>query len=155
MTAARAGRASALGLALAATSLLGVVCSSAYGADSAPGEAPPLAQIHYMLHCQGCHLPDGRGSPGKVPALRDSIARYLTVAGGREYLVRVPGIAQAPVDDTALAALLNWVVLRFGPASDALAAAPFTAAEVAALRRPPLTDVTTVRDDLRRRLGPE
>jgi hypothetical protein len=79
----------------------------------------------------------------------------LTVAGGREYLVRVPGIAQAPVDDAALAALLNWVVLRFGPASDALAAAPFTAAEVAAHRRPPLTDVTAVRDDLRRRLGPE
>lgn len=44
---------------------------------------PDWPEVHYMLHCQGCHLADGSGSPGKVPALRQSVARYLTVAGGR------------------------------------------------------------------------
>src|SRR5215207_2278697 len=24
-------------------------------------------RVNYALHCQGCHLPDGSGMPGKVP----------------------------------------------------------------------------------------
>jgi mono/diheme cytochrome c family protein len=147
---ARTRRAAALA---AAACLLVPPAGAAAGPDPELHPAPPLAQIHYMLHCQGCHLADGGESPGKVPALRDSVARYLAVDGGREYLVRVPGVSQAPLDDRELAAVLNWVVARFGPAGDALAAAPFTSAEIARVRRPPLTDVTRVRDELRRRLG--
>ena len=92
---------------------------------------PDWPEVHYMLHCQGCHLADGTGSPGKVPALRQSVARYLTVPGGREYLLRIPGVSQAPLDDAELAAVLNWVIGRFGPADALAGAAPFTASEVA------------------------
>src|SRR5262249_48882191 len=59
--------------------------------------------VEYALNCQGCHRADGIGTPGSVPPLAGSVARFLTVPGGREYLVRVPGVAQAPLDDAALA----------------------------------------------------
>ena len=41
-------------------------------------------RVDYMLQCQGCHRADGSGSPGAVPDLRGSLARFLTVPGGRE-----------------------------------------------------------------------
>ncbi len=47
--------------------------------------------VEYALNCQGCHRADGAGTPGSVPSLADSVARFLTVPGGREYLVQVPG----------------------------------------------------------------
>lgn len=108
------------------------------------------AAVNYMLHCRGCHLADGAGSPGKVPALKDSVGLFLTIPGGREYLVRVPGSAQAPISDAELAELLNWLLERFGPVSADFE--PFTRAEVAALRHPPLTEVERVREELMRRI---
>lgn len=104
----------------------------------------------YMLHCRGCHLSSGRGMPGKVPALRDRVGLFLTVPGGREYLLRVPGVSQSPLSDAALAALLNWVVRRFGPAQAVAGFRPFTPAEVTAGRRPPLSDVADRRAALLR-----
>jgi len=55
--------------------------------------------VEYALNCQGCHRADGAGTPGSVPPLAGSVARFLGAAGGREYLVQVPGVAQAPLDD--------------------------------------------------------
>ena len=63
-------------------------------AGSVSAESP---QVHYMLHCQGCHLADGRGVPGKIPGLSE-MGSFLTVPGGRAYLVQVPGTAQAPLN---------------------------------------------------------
>ena len=37
------------------------------------------------------------------------LGSLLATPAGRAYLVRVPGVAQAPLDDERLAALLNWV----------------------------------------------
>ncbi len=105
-----------------------------------------------MLQCQGCHLEDGSGSPGSVPSFRDAVGRYLEVPGGRAFLVGVPGASTSPLDDAALAAVLNWIVEAFGPAEIAAEFAPFSAEEVARHRRPPLTDVDAVRAELLRRL---
>jgi hypothetical protein len=110
-------------------------------------------EVDYMLECRGCHGADGAGSPEAVPDLRDSIGRFLTVPGGRSYLVRVPGSAQSGLDDPALAALLNWMIRRFGPAEVARGFRPYSGAEVGALRRTPLVDVETVRAGLLRALG--
>jgi mono/diheme cytochrome c family protein len=111
-----------------------------------------------MLHCQGCHRPDGAGAPGAVPRLQGFVGEFLTVPGGREYLVRVPGSSQSPLDDAALAAVLNWMVRSFGPAEVAADFTPFTADEVARTRRPPLQRVRAVREALvaaiARREGP-
>src|SRR5262249_30826519 len=99
--------------------------------------------------CQGCHRADGVGTPGSgVPALAGSVGRFAAVAGGRDYLVRVPGVAQAPLDDEALAALLTWTLEHFSAAELPADFAPFTAAEVARGRRTPLTDVEGARRSL-------
>jgi mono/diheme cytochrome c family protein len=104
--------------------------------------------LDYMLNCQGCHRADGAGTPGSVPALAGSVARFLGVPGGREYLVRVPGVSQAGLDDAALAAVLNWMVARFDREHLPANFAPYTSAEVAALRKQPLTDVERARSEL-------
>ena len=119
-------------------------------AGSARAEAPPIL---YMLECQGCHLADGAGVAGRVPALRGFVGRFLSVAGGREYLVQVPGSAQSRLDDAELASVLNWIVARFGPEAVAANFVPFTAQEVASYRGQPLTDVEAVRRELMRRMS--
>lgn len=136
-------RRAALAAALLAAQLGG---GPARAADEDP-------RVLYMLHCQGCHLPDGTGSPGAVPALRDSVARFLAVPGGREFLVRVPGSANAPLSDAELAAVLNWMVREFGPARFARAARPYEPDEVARLRRAPLVEVDSVRESLLRAMA--
>jgi mono/diheme cytochrome c family protein len=101
-----------------------------------------------MVHCQGCHLADGSATPGKIPALTGSMGRFLTVPGGREFLVRVPGTAQAPLSDREIADLLNWMLVEFSPDELPGRFERYTAEEVRRYRREPLTDV----DGARRRL---
>ncbi len=92
------------------------------------------AHFHWMLQCQGCHRPDATGSPGGAPNMAGEVARFLSVDGGREYLVRVPGVANAALDDAAVAELLNWMLATFDPAHRPDDFTPYTAEEVAALR---------------------
>jgi mono/diheme cytochrome c family protein len=114
--------------------------------------APPggayTPEVEFALNCQGCHRADGAGTPGTVPALADSVARFLTVPGGRDYLVQVPGVSQAPLDDAALAAVVNWMLARFDPGHLPKDFAAYTAGEVGRLRQAPLLDVETVRASL-------
>lgn len=105
-----------------------------------------------MLQCQGCHGPDGAGAPGRVPALAGSVGRFPGVPGGRAYLVQVPGSARSPLSDADLAAVLNWLVRRFGPAEAVRDFRPYEAAEVGRLRATPLTDVREVRARLLERI---
>jgi hypothetical protein len=107
--------------------------------------------VDYALNCQGCHLRDGTATPDAVPALAGSVARFLAVPGGREYLVRVPGVSQSALDDASLAAVLNWVVEEFDREHVPASFAPYTAQEVARLRTAPLIDVAGTR---RRLLAP-
>jgi len=123
--------------------VLVVVAAASLAAADVGGPA-----LDYALNCQGCHRADGAATPGSVPALAGSVGKFLRVPGGREYLVRVPGVAQAPLDDAATAAVLNWILVRFG--GDDLPAdfSPYTPAEIGRLRRNPLTDVERVRREL-------
>ncbi|MFN8644589.1 MAG: cytochrome c [Candidatus Binatia bacterium] len=107
------------------------------------GEAAAGEAADYVMHCRGCHGPDGQGAAGGAPDLRGSIGRFLLVPGGREYLIRVPGTSQSELGDADTAALLNWMVRQFGPVPADFA--PFTTAEVAAHRRPPLSEVRATR----------
>ena len=59
--------------------------------------------------------------------------------------ISVPGVAQAPLDDAALAAVMNWMLARFDAAHLPAGFAPYTAAEVGRLRATPLTDVSGIR----------
>ncbi len=128
--------------------LSALVCAFALGGVAA-AETP---HINYMLECQGCHLADGMGSAGKVPALKNFVGRFLTVTGGREFLVRVPGSAQSVLDDRELAEVLNWIIRRFGPDDVSREFVAFTREEVARYRGRPLTDVESVRSELIRHM---
>ncbi len=120
---------------LAAFAVLGL-------AGSAGGYTPA---VDYAVHCQGCHLADGAATPGSVPALAGSVGALARAPGGRAYMVRVPGVAQAPLRDDELAELLNWVVARFGGPEAAAGFPPYTASEVRRLRAEPLVDVDGAR----------
>lgn len=123
----------------------GLVLAAVLAAADAVALAP---HVEYALNCQGCHRADGAGTPETVPPLAGSVARFLAVPGGREYLVQVPGVAQAPLDDATLAAVMNWMLVRFDAAHVPPDFVPYAAPEIGRLRAKPLTDV----EGLRRRL---
>ncbi len=110
-----------------------------------PTLATDGAALDYAVTCQGCHRADGSGTEGTVPGLAGSVARFLRVPGGREYLARVPGVAQAPLDDAATAAVLNWMLDRFDKADLPADFVPYTGQEIAGFRRSPLVDVEGTR----------
>lgn len=102
----------------------------------------------YRIECQGCHLADGTGGLDSIPTLRNHVAKFLDVAGGREYLVQVPGVALSPLTDQELADVLNWMLFTFGPAASMRDHALYSVDEVARLRKQPLTDVVKKRQEL-------
>jgi mono/diheme cytochrome c family protein len=120
----------------------------AAGLAGSPAAATGGPALDYALNCQGCHRADGAGTPGSVPALAGSVGRFLRVPGGREFLVQVPGVATSALDDAALAAVLDWVLGRFGADGVPPGTSPYTADEVGRLRRSPLTDVQRARQAL-------
>ena len=92
------------------------------------------ARTDYMLNCMGCHRVDGAGTEPDVPALAERVGYYLQVPGGRDYLVQVPGAANAPLTDDALAGVINWIIEAFGGTSTPARFEPFSADEVAKAR---------------------
>src|SRR5437763_15309190 len=124
------------------------VLVAAAAASRAAGADVGGPALDYALNCQGCHRADGSGTPGSVPALAGSVGKFLRVRGGREYIARVPGVAQAPLDDAATAGVLNWILERFGRHDLPADFSQYTAAEIGGLRRSPLTDVERVRREL-------
>ncbi|WP_235528859.1 MULTISPECIES: cytochrome c [unclassified Phenylobacterium] len=99
---------------------------------------PARARVDYMLKCQGCHQPDGAGNPANTPPLRNHVARFLSVTGGREFLVQVPGVASTDLSDDRLAEVLNWSLLQFDAANVPQSFKPYSSTEVGALRKRPL-----------------
>jgi len=108
-------------------------------------------RINYMLQCLGCHGPDARGEPGRVPSIRSTLAPLSRFAAGRRYLLQVPGVALSTLSDQDLAALLNWMIPAFGGVEPGQFRA-FTSAEVARYRREPLVEISATRARLMRRL---
>ncbi|MFA6031497.1 MAG: cytochrome C [Myxococcota bacterium] len=124
--------------------MLGAIGGLAAFASRAEPVATRSPRVNYMVNCQGCHLPDGRGLPGKVPAMQGFLASFLEVPGGREYLARVPGVANSTLGDADLAALMNWLILEMGPAVS-VDFTPYSAQEIGALRKDRLQDVNSAR----------
>lgn len=102
------------------------------------------ATINYRLNCAGCHLEDGMGRTGLVPPLAGTMGGIFSLPGGREYIGRIPGVANSFMTDGELSAVLNWSLRRFDPKSLPADFRPYTAEEVGRLRRAPMSD-TTVR----------
>ena len=109
----------------------------------ATAAADSYEEHDYLLNCAGCHQIDGSGSR-TVPSLL-AMPELRGKAGAREYWVQVPGAAQAPLSDTRLAALMNWLVNRFAGAPPN---PPYTAAEINQLRATPRRNPTAQRKKL-------
>jgi hypothetical protein len=94
----------------------------------------------YLLHCGGCHLPDGSGKPPFVPSLHNSLGKIVTDQNGRDYIVRVPGASQTPMSDKQLSIVLNWVLVEFNSATLPDKFRPLSEKEVANARSRVLAD---------------
>ncbi len=92
------------------------------------------ASVNYMIHCQGCHLPDAIGFSGKVPRMKNFVGYFLHSKEGRAFVIRVPGVATASLPDDELAELMNWLLLTHSAEQLPDPFAPFSVEEVAALR---------------------
>lgn len=132
------------------TFLLGLLSTGLSSADSTNVvNNAAQAKVDYMLNCQGCHGPDGAGTPdGSVPTMKNFVGRFLSVSGGREFLIRVPGAANAAVSDDRLAELMNWMLLEISLDQIPEGFEPYTTQEVARLRAQPLADVEKIRAKL-------
>lgn len=95
---------------------------------------------NYLLHCSGCHLPNGIGDPPNAPSLRDTIGKIVATPEGRDYIIRVPGSSQTPMSDAQLADVLNWMLTEFNSATLPKNFKPLSAIEVGKSRRQVLAD---------------
>jgi hypothetical protein len=128
-------RGAAVGLWLAAT----LPAAAADYQPGAPLETVAGARADFAFRCRGCHGFAGEGTPGHVPRLDGFVGFFTQVDGGRDYLMRVPGVARAKLDDARLAAVLNWMLEVYGGDTVAPGFAPYTEVEVGVARRQPLT----------------
>jgi len=102
----------------------------------------------YLLYCRGCHLINGTGVPPEVPTLVNDIGKLVAIPGGREYIVRVPGVSQTAMNNDELAAVLNWVLAEFNADTTPENFAPYTSEEVGEARAKVLVDPLKYRASL-------
>jgi hypothetical protein len=110
-------------------------------------EVERRAEFNYRMFCRGCHSPDGSGR-NSVPTMKNFVGHFLSSQEGRDYLVQVPGSANAALDDEQLAQVLNWIILNIGGDSAAENFKRYSAAEVGELRKNPLFEVVEYRKRL-------
>ncbi len=138
MMTARAMRRAMRVLATAAT----LAGSVALADNQSQGEP----HLDYMLQCQGCHFEDGSGRPDlEIPSMTGLTERFPETRAGRAFLVQVPGVSQAPLDDRAIASLLNWILEHFPANAENQRFAPYSEEEVAEYRAEKLRDVGATR----------
>jgi hypothetical protein len=130
----------------ALTAIAGIAFACA--AASAAWAYQPL--VNFQLHCMGCHLADGSGQAGRVPSIRRSLVLFSASPEGRDYIVRVPGVAQSPLSNEDTAALLNWMARNLSDLKMPPDFAEYSAAEIERLRHHPLVKVSAVRARLLR-----
>lgn len=143
--AARAAWAARTALAPRVALAMGILCLSS--AQLARSFTP---EVNFQLQCMGCHRRDGSGQPGRVPSVRRTLVPLSYLAQGREFLIRVPGVAQAPLSDDDLAALLNWMVHDMSDVSIRPGFKEYSADEIHRQRARPLADVRAARREVMR-----
>lgn len=115
-------------------------------------EVERRAEFNYKMFCRGCHSPDG-GGRNSVPTMKNFVGHFVRSQEGRDYLVQVPGSANAALDDEQLAQVLNWIIINIGGDSTPANFLPYSAAEVGELRKSPLYEVVEYRKSLVTRMG--
>jgi hypothetical protein len=85
-------------------------------------------------------MPDGSGLKNVVPDLHGTMGRMAAEPAGREYIVRVPGASQAPIDDEKLTEVINWMLKEFSSETLPEDFKPLTVKEVSRARVQLLAD---------------
>lgn len=129
-----------------------LACGSLVLALAVPAVAESPAQL-YTLNCWGCHLPHAEGIPGSVPRLAHSMGAFLNLPEGRAYLVQVPGVANSPLNDQQIAAVLNWMLEAFSKDDLPRDFAPYTVEDIRRYRPHPLVTVKDTRRELAKKLA--
>ncbi len=111
----------------AAIGLIVALASPAFADDK-------RARINYMIQCQGCHLPEATGTPGKVPPMKDFLGFFLHSEEGRSYIIRVPGVTSASLPNDELAELMNWLLTTYSAEELPDDFEPYSAEELGARR---------------------
>jgi hypothetical protein len=76
-----------------------------------------------------------------VPTLQGQVGYFLCIPEGRDYLIRLPSVATAPISNEALADLMNFVVFDLGgPTGLDAGSRRYTEQEVSSIRERPLKD---------------
>lgn len=119
----------------------------------ARADAPAVGAAHsprslFVLHCAGCHGTDGRGPRDSgVPDLR-KLDAFLALPGGREFVIRVPGVMGSGLNDAEVAAVMNYLFASIVPRPLPAGHRAYDAAEIAAARAAPLKDIAKERSRL-------
>jgi len=121
----------------------------------ATGEVP--ARDKYVLFCAGCHGYAGEGGGGgggtrAIAPFVGQVGTFLRDRDGRRYLVNVGGVSSAGMTDAETATVLNYIIGTFGRRSVPADFKPYTASEVAALRRDAVADPPAMRREIATRL---
>jgi mono/diheme cytochrome c family protein len=112
------------------------------GAAQAEGRLE-RGHANYVLHCSGCHLPDGSGKPAAgIPDMRATVPQLLATAAGRAFLIQVPGTSGSSLTNAEVAELMNWMLPALTGRQDI---ASFTTEEVTRYRNDRLDDVAAHR----------
>ena len=133
--------------------VVAALCAVAPGADALERAESANVEQNYLLFCGGCHGREGAGVPHRVPPLKGGIGRFLRAEGGRELLLRFPGVANSALSDAALADVMNWCITRFAGSERPAGFAAYSAAEVRAARSSPLLNIQRSRRELMLRAG--
>jgi hypothetical protein len=112
------------------------------------------ARYHYLLRCSGCHGVDGEGvRAGGIPDFQNFVGAFASDDDGRTYVLQVPGVKGAQLNDADIAVVMNYVMMTWGGTSIQGTFVPFTAREVAQRRARPVTDIVAMRRHIVQRLA--
>src|SRR5256885_15422341 len=83
----------------------------------------------YLLNCWGCHGSHGEGIKGTAPPLID-LGDFLKDSGGREYIIKGPGVSLSALNDGQIALVKNWILENLSKDRHARDFSPYTADEM-------------------------
>ncbi|PTQ70160.1 hypothetical protein [Celeribacter persicus] len=104
------------------------------------------AHTNYILRCAGCHGFEGGGTPeGGIPAFPNSVGYIAGTEMGRTYMMHVPGVVGASLNDREIAEVMNYVLDVWGETDSSEAPVYFTEEEVTRRRAEEVPDVVAYR----------
>ncbi|ATG48230.1 c-type cytochrome [Celeribacter ethanolicus] len=104
------------------------------------------AHTNYILRCAGCHGFEGGGTPeGGIPAFPDSVGYIAGTELGRTYMMHVPGVVSASLNNREIAEVMNYILDVWGETDSGEAPVHFTEEEVTRRRAEPVPDVVAYR----------